>query len=93
MLTGQAFDAVLHTPPDAQRLLLVALSILGIVIVRGLLDITNSWSVETLGQRMEQMRREELFVSLLGKSQTFHNRQRVGDIMARATKTSASSTR
>lgn len=85
MLTGQAFDAVLHTPPDAQRLLLVALSILGIVIVRGLLDITNSWSVETLGQRMERDAREELFVSLLGKSQTFHNRQRVGDIMARAT--------
>jgi ATP-binding cassette, subfamily B, bacterial len=24
-------------------------------------------------------------ISLLGKSQTFHNRQRVGDIMARAT--------
>ena len=85
MLTGQAFDAVLHTPPDAQRLLLVALTILGVVVVRGLLDITNSWSVETLGQRMERDAREELFISLLGKSQTFHNRQRVGDIMARAT--------
>ncbi|MFN8465535.1 MAG: ABC transporter ATP-binding protein [Caldilineaceae bacterium] len=85
MLTGQAFDAVLHTPPDAQRLLLVALTILGVVIVRGMLDITNSWSVETLGQRMERDAREELFISLLGKSQTFHNRQRVGDIMARAT--------
>ena len=86
MLTGQAFDAVLqHAAPNAQRLLLVALSILGIVLVRGLLDITNSWSVETLGQRMERDAREELYVSLLGKSQTFHNRQRVGDIMARAT--------
>ena len=85
MLTGQAFDAVLQTPPNAQRLLLVALTILGVVIVRGLLDITNSWSVETLGQRMERDAREELFISLLGKSQTFHKRQRVGDIMARAT--------
>ena len=85
MLTGQAFDAVLQTPPDAQRLLLVALTILGVVVVRGMLDITNSWSVETLGQRMERDAREELFISLLGKSQTFHNRQRVGDIMARAT--------
>jgi ATP-binding cassette subfamily B protein len=84
-LTGAAFDAVLETPPNPQRLLLIALSILGIVLVRGLLDITNSWSVETLGQRMERDAREELFVSLLGKSQTFHNRQRVGDIMARAT--------
>ena len=55
------------------------------MLVRGLLDITNSWSVETLGQRMERDAREELYISLLGKSQTFHNRQRVGDIMARAT--------
>ena len=85
LLTGQAFDAVLQSPPDAGRLLTVALTILGIVVVRGLLDITNSWSVETLGQRMERNARDELFVSLLGKSQTFHNRQRVGDIMARAT--------
>jgi ATP-binding cassette subfamily B protein len=84
-LTGLAFDEVLRTPPDPGRLLTIALSILGIVLMRGLLDITNSWSVETLGQRMERDAREELYISLLGKSQTFHNRQRVGDIMARAT--------
>ncbi|MCB0131163.1 MAG: ABC transporter ATP-binding protein, partial [Caldilineaceae bacterium] len=36
-------------------------------------------------QRLERDARAELFISLLGKSQTFHNRQRVGDIMARAT--------
>jgi ATP-binding cassette subfamily B protein len=84
-LTGLAFDVVLQPKPDTGRLLTIALSILGLVIVRGLLDMTNSWSVETLGQRMERDAREELYISLLGKSQTFHNRQRVGDIMARAT--------
>jgi ATP-binding cassette subfamily B protein len=84
-LTGLAFDEVLRPEPSPTRLLSIALSILGLVIVRGLLDITNSWSVETLGQRMERDAREELYISLLGKSQTFHNRQRVGDIMARAT--------
>jgi len=84
-LTGVAFDEVLKPEPDPGRLLTIALSILGLVLVRGLLDITNSWSVETLGQRMERDAREELYISLLGKSQTFHNRQRVGDIMARAT--------
>jgi len=84
-LTGLAFDEVLKPEPNAGRLLTIALSILGLVIVRGLLDMTNSWSVETLGQRMERDAREELYISLLGKSQTFHNRQRVGDIMARAT--------
>jgi ATP-binding cassette subfamily B protein len=84
-LTGMAFDEVLRPEPSPGRLLSIALFILGLVFVRGLLDITNSWSVETLGQRMERDAREELYISLLGKSQTFHNRQRVGDIMARAT--------
>ncbi len=83
-LTGMAFDEVLRPDPSVQRLVTIALSILGLVLVRGLLDITNAFSVETLGQRMERDAREELYVSLLGKSQTFHNRQRVGDIMARA---------
>ena len=84
-LTGRAFDEVLKPDPDPQRLVTIALSILGLVLARGILDITNSWSVETLGQRLERDAREELYISLLGKSQTFHNRQRVGDIMARAT--------
>jgi ATP-binding cassette, subfamily B, bacterial len=84
-LTGSAFDEVLKPAPDPGRVLSIALSILALVFVRGVLDIMNSWSVETLGQRMERDAREELYISLLGKSQTFHNRQRVGDIMARAT--------
>ncbi len=84
-LTGLAFDEVLKPEPSAERLLSIALAILGLALVRGLLDLTNSWSVETLGQRMERDAREELYISLLGKSQTFHNRQRAGDIMARAT--------
>ena len=48
-LTGLAFDEVLQPEPNASRLLSIALSILGLVLVRGLLDMTNSWSVETLG--------------------------------------------
>ncbi len=84
-LTGLAFDEVLLPTPSSGRLLTIALSILGLALLRGMLDITNSWSVETLGQRTERDAREELYISLLGKSQTFHNRQRVGDIMARAT--------
>ncbi|RIK39797.1 MAG: ABC transporter ATP-binding protein [Chloroflexi bacterium] len=83
-LTGLAFDEVLQPESSVRRLTVIALSILGLVLVRGLLDITNAFSVETLGQRLERDAREELYISLLGKSQTFHNRQRVGDIMARA---------
>src|SRR5690606_2780027 len=40
---------------------------------------------EWLGQLFERDVREELYVSLLGKSMTFHSLQSVGETMARAT--------
>jgi ATP-binding cassette subfamily B protein len=42
-------------------------------------------AIRVLAQRVERDARDELYVSLLGKSQTFHGRQRVGDLMARVT--------
>jgi len=83
-LTGRAFSEVLKPSPDPNQLLLIGLALLGIVLLRGAVDILNAFSIETLAQRTERDAREELYISLLGKSQTFHNRQRVGDIMARA---------
>ncbi|HEX5167362.1 MAG TPA: ABC transporter ATP-binding protein [Thermomicrobiales bacterium] len=82
VLTGQAFDEVLDG--DGDRLGIIALSILAVVLVRGVVDLTGRLAVEILGKRLARDARDELYVSLLGKSQTFHNRQRVGDIMARA---------
>jgi ATP-binding cassette subfamily B protein len=84
-LTGLAFDEVLQDDPSLQRLVRIAVTILVMVLVRGAIDLVNSFSIEMLGQRLERDAREELYISLLGKSQTFHNRQKVGDIMARAT--------
>ncbi|MGI5286267.1 ABC transporter ATP-binding protein [Nonomuraea polychroma] len=83
--TGDAFDAVLGErgePMDA--LGLIALALLAIVIARGVFDLVARMSSEVLAKRLERDARDELYVSLLGKSQTFHNRQRVGDLMARA---------
>ncbi|MEV4106616.1 ABC transporter ATP-binding protein [Nonomuraea sp. NPDC049695] len=83
--TGDAFDAVLGKrgePLDA--LGLIALALLAIVLARGLFDLVARLSSEVLAKRLERDARDELYVSLLGKSQTFHNRQRVGDLMARA---------
>ena len=40
---------------------------------------------ETISQRVERDARDEAYLSLLGKSQTYHGRQRVGDLMARVT--------
>ncbi len=82
-LTGRAFDGVLQGEgPEA--LARVALAIFGVVVLRAVVDVTQSFAIETLGQRLERDARDELYQALLGKSQTFHNRQRVGDLMARA---------
>ena len=83
-LTGVVFDEVVGGL-DLGRLTTLALIVLGAVLVRGALDLGASFAVETLAQRIERDAREELYLSLLGKSQTFHERQRVGDVMARAT--------
>ncbi|MEV0148941.1 MULTISPECIES: ABC transporter ATP-binding protein [unclassified Nonomuraea] len=84
-LTGGAFDAVLGERGDpAEALRLVALALLAIVLARGVFDLVARLSSEVLAKRLERDARDELYVSLLGKSQTFHNRQRVGDLMARA---------
>jgi len=81
-LTGAAFTAVRHG--DRARLLALALAILAMVAANGVTGLIASFADEFLGKRVERDARDELYVSLLGKSQTFHNRQRVGDIMARA---------
>ncbi|PZG11787.1 ABC transporter ATP-binding protein [Nonomuraea aridisoli] len=84
-LTGEAFDAVLGERGQAAGALgAVSLALLAVVLGRGLFDLVARLSSEVLAKRLERDARDELYVSLLGKSQTFHNRQRVGDLMARA---------
>jgi ATP-binding cassette, subfamily B, bacterial len=84
-LTGVAFDTVLGDEGDRVRgLAMVSLALLAVVLLRGILDLVARLSSEVLAKRLERDTRDELYVSLLGKSQTFHNRQRVGDLMARA---------
>jgi ATP-binding cassette subfamily B protein len=85
VLTGSAFDTVLGDDDGRARALgLVALGLLVVVSLRGLFDLVARLTSEVLANRLERNARDELYVSLLGKSQTFHNRQRVGDLMARA---------
>lgn len=84
--TGQAFDAVLDPDIDRLgRLQTIAIVLTVIVLARGIIDFIARVGIEVLAARLQRNTREELFISLLGKSQTFHNRQKVGDIMARAT--------
>ncbi len=82
---GRAFDLITLPGFTMAQLLAIALSIIAVTVGQGLTGVLRTGAVEFLAQRIERDSREELYVSLLGKSQTFHGRQRVGDIMARAT--------
>lgn len=85
ILIGVAFDAALASPADMGAIGWAALGIVGSQLVRSVLQLGRNFSSELLGQRLERDTREELYVSLLGKSMTFHALQPVGDTMARAT--------
>jgi len=50
-----------------------------------ILSLFNFLVRETLAQRLERDVRREFFINLLGKSQSFHDRQKIGEVMARAT--------
>jgi ATP-binding cassette subfamily B protein len=63
----------------------VAVGVIVTQAVRAVLQLGRNFSAELIGQRIERDTREELYVSLLGKSMTFHDLQPVGDTMARAT--------
>jgi len=85
ILIGQAFNALSATPARTDELLRIALLIAGTQAVRWLAHLTRGFSAELTAQRVERDVREELYLSLLGKSMTFHNLQPVGDTMARTT--------
>ncbi len=80
----QAFQ-VIESKGTVDQLLLVSLGLLGLRAAFAVVDMINTVIREFLASRMERDAREELYISLLSKSQTFHNRQRVGDLMAAAT--------
>ncbi|NJN18864.1 MAG: ABC transporter ATP-binding protein, partial [Oscillochloris sp.] len=84
VLIGRAADEIIN-PTSPGGLLFIALSIMGVFALDGLMGLSGSLSAETLAARMEADARQELYESLLGKSKQFHDRQRAGDIMARAT--------
>ncbi len=69
----------------AQAVIAVSLAVLILSVSDGLFSLMGSMSMVILSTRVERDSRHELYASLLGKSQTFHDQQRVGDIMARAT--------
>ncbi len=85
ILIGRAFNAIIATPPQVRALLPIALLIVGSQLVRSVLQLGRNFGAELIAQSLERDIRDELYISLLGKSMTFHNLQPVGDTMARTT--------
>jgi ATP-binding cassette subfamily B protein len=85
ILIGRAFDLIATPGTQSSQVFWLALMILAARCGVGLVGIGQLSGVQLIAERLERDAREELYISLLGKSQTFHNRQQVGDIMARAT--------
>jgi ATP-binding cassette subfamily B protein len=85
VLIGIAFDAALASPPDLGTIGWAALGILASQVIRSFLQLGRNFASSVMGERMERDTRQELYLSLLGKSMTFHDLQPVGDTMARAT--------
>lgn len=85
LFVGQGFDRIVTPGWAVRELIVLALSIFAAAAIQGITGLGRNFAMEILAQRMERDSRDELYTSLLGKSQTFHGRQHVGDIMARAT--------
>ena len=63
----------------------MSLAIFASQAIRSLLQFARNISAEMIGQRIERDVRDELYSDLLGKSMTFHDKQPIGEIMARVT--------
>lgn len=59
--------------------------ILSISVGTPIMRLTNYLLREVIAQRMERDCRREFYTNLLGKSQSFHEQQKIGDLMARVT--------
>jgi len=85
LYVGKAFDVITTAGFQLDDLMIPVIIIIISALGEGLSGLLRSFSAEFLAQKIERNSREELYHSLLGKSQTFHGKQRIGDIMARAT--------
>ena len=83
---GSAFDAILLRNEQTMSMILNSvLLIIGSQTLRSLLQFMRNFSAEVFAQRFERDIRDELYSSLLGKSMNYHDRQPVGETMARVT--------
>ncbi|TES94786.1 MAG: ABC transporter ATP-binding protein [Promethearchaeota archaeon] len=83
IIIGQTISALLSGLTALLGNYILSLFILG--ITGPILRIVSRMLIETLAQRTERDARKEFFTNLLGKSQSFHEQMKIGELMARVT--------
>ena len=81
---GRGFDLIIDSG-DLKALSQIALLLVLSQVIRALLMLGRNFCSEVIGQRVEREARDEIYLSLIGKSMSFHDKQPTGEIMARAT--------
>ena len=77
VLIGRAFDLIVQPVWETSALFMIALTVFLLAIASGFFSLVRNLSTEFIAQRFERDARDELYIDLLGKSQTFHGRQRI----------------
>ena len=72
--TGQAFDTIIDAG-DVTRLGWIAIYLIISQLIRGALMLVRNFCSEVVGQRVERDTRDELYLNMIGKSMSFHDRQ------------------
>ena len=83
IIIGEAISVLLSGMTGLLGNYIIIILIIG--ISGPLLRILSRMLIEILAQRIERDARREFFTNLLGKSQSFHDRQKIGELMARVT--------
>ncbi len=83
VIIGNAVEQFLNANINSLIFFTVIILILG--LLTPLFRLINYMQRELLAQRLERDSRKEFYANLLGKSQSFHDKQKIGELMARAT--------
>src|SRR6266436_1057804 len=75
----------LHSGVTTQKLLKYALAVIGVFVVKGIFQFLTRWIVIGISRDIEFDLRNDLFAHLERLSYSYYQRNRTGDIMARAT--------
>lgn len=84
-LLGTAIDEALSLPDDRTYLLVLALTIVGASVMRGLFDFGRTYLTDTLSQKVAYDLRNLLYDSFQRLSFSFHDKEHTGNLMSKAT--------